>query len=318
MTDVPTYRHDLGNGMYLNAFSLDPSINESRLAEIVSSADGKAGVNQFAVPTITHTQHLNSIGELTLEPLDGAYQVPEPLRAYRQAIQKDWDSKKRFNGPVLIAQGEIRTPLKVVQGGYYDFAATKLSDEPAKLLPEIYAQGKTIEQILVENGISPEARAKYFGLAHLMWPSKGSDFLMVERAKGMGIASSTDANRLIATPGSTPDLVLNKLGLDKGLGVREYWDYHLADEMQDEFHLNKGDFWVSSVDLFEDTKLIPFGTVNIRTKLSTEEIAKGAFGDPRVLKEHAILYGMPRQAIPAFLQRFPIFPATATALDYII
>lgn len=316
MTQIPQYRHDLGNGLYLNAFSLDPNIGQEKLEEIVQSADGKAKANQAEVPSITRTEHLNSLAELTLEPQEGEYQVPKPLRAYREAIQKDGDSKGRFNGPVLITTGEIKVPLKVVQGGYYDFAATKLAEEPAKLLPEFYQQGKTVEDILVENGFSTEARAKYFGLGHLMWPSNGEEFLMVERAKGMGIASSTDDVRVIATPGSTPDLVLNKPGLKKsGFGVKEYWSYHLAEEMKDEFHLKWGDFWVGSLDLFEDRRMIPFGTVNIHTEMPISGIAKNAYGDPRVLKEHTIIYGMPKEAISVFLERFPVFEGVATAIN---
>ena len=218
-----------------------------------------------------------------------------------------------------MTTGDIRVPLKVIQGGYYDFAATKLADEPAKLLPEFYPAGKTVLDILRDNQISPEARAKYFGLAHLMYPSNGEEFLLVERAKGMGIASSTDDNRLVATPGSTPDLVLNKPGLTKpGFGVKEYWSYHLAEEMKDEFHLKWGDFWVGSIDLFEDRDLIPFGTINMETGMSVADIARGAFGDPRVLKEHTIVYGMQREAIPVFLDKFPVFPAVGRSLELVL
>lgn len=307
-----TYRHDLGSGAYLDAYSLDPSLDRDRLAEIVRTTDGKANQDLASLAnSIIPTEHI-SLLDLRLEIQEGNYQVPEPLRAYREAIQRDWDSKGRFNGPVLIATGEIENPLRVIQGGYYDFAATKLSDEPGKLVPDVYPPGKTVEKILTENGFSADDRARYFGLAHLMWPSDGNEFLLVQRAKGMGIAPDC-----VATPGSTPDLVLNKPGLKKrGFGVREYWSYHMAEEMKDEFKLKWGDFYLGSMVLFDDKKSIPFGAVDIHTKLSSEEIARGAFGDPRVLKEHTIVYSMSPNTIPLFLERFPIFPSVARAMDY--
>lgn len=307
------YRYDLGRGLYLDAFSLDPNLDESRLAEIVATSDGKFNPKALAVAraTIRKTDSLQSLSELTLEPLEGVYTVPEPLIAYREAIQADWDNKGRFNGPVLIATGEIRAPLRVRQGGYYDFAATKMTDVPAKLLPEVYESGKTVEDILRHNGISTETRAKYFGMAHLMHLSNGDEFLLVLRAKGMGIADN-----VIATPGSTPDLVLNKPGLIKpNFGIREYWSYHLAEEMKDEFHLGWGDFWVGSIDLYEDKKSIPFGAVNIHTELSSKEISQKAYGDPRVLKEHNIVFGIPRETLPQVLKRFQIFPSVSIALE---
>jgi len=318
MIQVPTYRHDLGRGLYIDAFSLDPELTSDKLSEIVCTTDGKGKlVSKKVSSEIRHMAHLDSLFELTFDYLGllgDLYQVPECLREYRESIQADWDSKGRFNGPVIIVQGELKNPLRVVQGGHYDFAATKLSDEPGKLLPNKYPQGKTVEDILVANGMSIEERARYFGLAHLMWPSNGKEFLLVRRAKGMGIADD-----VISTPGSTPDLVLNKPGLKKpGFGVKEYWSYHLAQEMKDEFHLLWGDFWLGGLDLYEDDLMTPFGAINIFTELSIAEIARQAYDDPRVLKEHDILYSMTPETIPTFLERFPVYPAVVKALELVL
>jgi len=314
MTNTISYRHDLGKGLYLDAFSLTSEIDSNKLQGIVSSIDGKANQDLEALSkTVIQTDQVGSIKDLKLEPREGNYQVPAPLKPYRDAIQKDWDSKGRFNGPVIIATGDIKVPIRVIQGGYYDFAATKLADQPAKLVPDVYREGQTVEDVLNEHGVSIEERAKYFGFAHMMWPLDGKEFLLVQRAKGMGIAGDC-----ISTPGSTPDLVLNKPGLKKsGFGIDEYWSYHFAEEMKDEFHLLWGDFWIGDIPLFEDKRMIPFGAVNIHTQLSAKEIAEKAYGDPRVLKEHTVLYSMTPETISTFLQRFPVFPNIATVIDRI-
>ena len=309
-----TYKHDLGEGLYLTAFAIDPEINRDKLRAIVSSLDGKPNDLEALSGTIVRTDRVRSIQDLQLEPVSGAYKVPKPLERYRRGIKEDWDKKGRFNGPVLIATGEIVNPLKVIQGGYYDYAATKLTDEPAKLLPEDYPAGKIVEDILNDNGIDLNQRARYFGFSHLMWPSNGKEFLLVQRAKGMGIAGDC-----ISTPGSTVDVVLNSPRLKKSrFSIRDYWSYHFAEEMKDEFNLRWGDFWTGVINLFDDKKMIPFGAINIITELSTEEIARRAFGDPRILKEHTVLYSMQQKAIPTLLQRYPIFPSVAKSLDIIL
>jgi len=316
MSGLAHYRHDLGNGMYFDAFSLSPEISESRLKEVARDLDGKANLNLSELKKIiVKKASVAGLGGLEITASEkGGYSVPEPLKAYREAIAKKWDSEGKFNGPVLIVDGELKVPLKVMQGGYYDFATTKLKDIPAKLLPEVYPEGKTVGDILVDNGISLEERARYFGLAHLMWPSEGKEFLLVQRAKGMGIAADC-----VSTPGSTPDVQIKKLGLKKPeFGMNHYWSYHLAEEMKDEFKLKWGDFWTGKIDFFEDSKAIPFGAVEIITPLPTSEIAEQAYGDSRVLKEHTILYSMNREAIHAFLQRIPVLYSLIPVLSELL
>ena len=94
MVEQAAYRHDLGNDLYLDAFSIDPNISTERLEEILRSADRKAKPSQSVLNTIIHTQHLCSIDELTLYPHEGLYSVPEPLKPYRKAIQEDWIQKE--------------------------------------------------------------------------------------------------------------------------------------------------------------------------------------------------------------------------------
>ncbi len=312
MPEQAVYEHDIGDGQFLSAFSLDPGIDKEGLVKIVTSMDGKASQDAAALSeTITRTDYADSLSGLTLEVDENDYHVPAILAAYREAIGRKWDNEGKFNGPVLIATGEIKFPLKVAQGGYYDFAATRLAEVPAKLLPCAYQQGKTVEDILNEEGIDINQRARYFGLAHLIWPSNGEEFLLVQRAKGMGIAADC-----ISSPGSTPDIVLKKPGLKKpGFGVKEYWSYHFAEEMADEYKLKWGDFWVEDTHLFDDKKSIPFGAVNITTNLSVREISQKAYGDARVLKEHNILYKVNPEAFSVFLKKFPVFPAIAHVIS---
>lgn len=309
------YRHDLGNGLHLDVFSLDPNIDENGLVKTVISMDGKANPNSYSSATdMVLKEHIKHLSELKIEVSDKKYSVPEPLKAYREAIGKKWDSEGKFNGPVMIVEGEVRLPLRVMQGSYYDFAATRLTEQPAKLLPEIYEAGKTVEDILRENGISLEQRARYFALSHLMRPSEGREFLLVQRAKGMGIARDC-----VSTSGSTPDVYLNKPGLKKpGFGIEFWWSHHFAEEMQEEFKLKWGDFWVNDMYIFDDKKSIPHGAVQITTPMSTKEIAQGAYGDAKVLKEHCILYSMAPEAVNLFLERFPVFPAVYMGLKKVL
>lgn len=307
-----SYKHDIGKGLFVNAHSLSPDIDAHILQGIVCSLDGKAR-HDFSdlQKTIVQTDYLESMEGLRLVVHEGAYQVPASLRQYREAVGKKWESEGKFNGPVLIATKDIKFPLNVIQGGYFDYAATRLNEEPAKLLPNEYPAGKTVEAILAETGFKNEDRARYFGMAHLIWPSNGDEFILVQRAKGMGIAADC-----LSSPGSTPDIDLSKPGIKKpGFGIRDYWSHHFAEEMNEEFHLKWGDFWLGGIPVFDDAKSCPFGAANIFTDISARQISERAYGDPRVLKEHSIIYSMPTEAMRVFLQRFPVFPSVARVMD---
>ena len=57
---------------------------------------------------------------------------------------------------------------------------------------------------------------------------------------------------------------------------------------------------------------------NHLTSMSSEKIAQRACGDKRVLEEHALLYSMNLEAVPTFLQKFPIYPGTYFFLKNIL
>ncbi|MEK6859640.1 MAG: hypothetical protein AABX54_02385 [Nanoarchaeota archaeon] len=320
------YRQDLGDEMHFEAFSLDPNINDEGLAGIVNDLANKPKPNQELVDAVIRKGSVRWIGDIELNIArnpDGNvkhYEVPAPLREYRKALGESLDAKAKinpniFNGPVIVAEGEIKNPLRVMQGDYYDFSATKLNASPGDLVPMHYKQGKTVEQVLADAGLGPETRERYFGLAHLMWPSNGQQFLLVQRAKGMGIAADC-----LATPGSTPDIVLDKPGLGKpGFGIREYWSYHIAEEMKDEFALKWGDFWIDGIGLYDDLKTVPFGAINIYSEMSVKQIAQGIYNAKpavrdRVLTEHNIVFSVPTEAVPKFLERFPVFYSLYTPI----
>lgn len=317
-----TYRQDLGNGMHFEAFSLDPEMDDSGLVKIVTGLAEKSRPPQEQVDSVVRKGSVQWLNNLELEAVRDAkgnvvnYKVPAPLREYREAIGETWSKSGKFNGPVIIVDGEVRNPLRVMQGGYFDFAATRLDAKPADLAPICYEKGKTVENILADAGLGPETRARYFGFAHLMWPSNGKELLLVNRAKGMGIAADC-----LSTPGSTPDIVLAKPGLKKpGTDVKGYWSWHVGQEMQEEFALKWADFWVEGVTLYDDTKTIPFGAMNLYTEMSAKDIAQGIYrAKPserdRVLTEHNVIFGMPTEAIPSFLERFPVFPGVTKVLN---
>ncbi|MBS3075000.1 hypothetical protein J4429_00915 [Candidatus Pacearchaeota archaeon] len=331
------YRQDLGSEMDFEAFSLDPKMDKEGLAKIVNGLAEKPRPSQEQVESVIRTGSVQWMPNLELEAirdLDGKvvnYQIPNPLREYRKALGRSLDEKAKtnpmiFNGPVIVAEGEIKNPLRVMQGQYYDFSATQLGNKPADLLkdknaqltPGVYPEGKTVENILRDAGLPLEARERYFGFAHLMWPSDGKEFILVNRARGLGIAADC-----LSTPGSTPDLFLDKPGLKRGIpgfGIKEYWSYHMGQEMLEEFALKWGDFWVEGITLYDDTRTIPFGAINIYTEMSAKQIAQGIYhAKPserdRVLKEHNVIFGMPAEAIPHFLERFPVFPGVTKVLN---
>ena len=52
--------------------------------------------------------------------------------------------------------------------------------------------------------------------------------------------------------------------------------------------------------------------MNIYTEMSVEQIAKGVYNAKpedrnRVLKEHNVIFGVPSESVPKFLERFPVF-----------
>lgn len=305
--NIPSLRYELGNGHCMEVFSLDPSINSDGI--ISKLKESKVNFKESPAPPVEviKKHHVQSLLDLSFVNSYRSYDVPDSLKLYRKALEVKLDGEGKHNGPVMLVTGELVNPIETSKGGYYDYMATRVDERPGLLLPDNYDSRKTVEDILTEEGIPLNRRARFLGMMHLIRLNRGKEIMFVHRAKGMGIASDC-----ISTSGSTPDLVLDREGLKKrGFGIKEYWSYHIAEEMTDEFNLQWGDFWAEDVTLFDDPRTIPFGAVNIYTPLSASEIANRAYGNSRVLKEHNMIYVMNQETIPAFLDRFAVFPPAA-------
>lgn len=147
------YKHDLGKGLSLNAYAVDPSINESALKEIVSSKDGTRDPKLQPQDSI-FVARVNSINDLKIKVLEGTYKVPEQLQAYRDALGFQWDAKNRRPGPVLIVDKILQHPIKGYPGTFYDFGATKLDAVPYKLEHELNVLNKIPKDSLIWRAFS--------------------------------------------------------------------------------------------------------------------------------------------------------------------
>ncbi len=139
MVEQATYRHDLGNGLYLDAFSLDPNLGQERLEEIVRFKDGKVQPDlQGYISGVDYIGYIRTLSEIGVVPVDESYQVPQQLRAYRNALAQKLDARGQFNGSIAIIQPPLQIPIKFFrEGRYYDYQATALNDVPGNLLPEL-------------------------------------------------------------------------------------------------------------------------------------------------------------------------------------
>ena len=132
-----TYKHHLGGGIYFEAFSVDPNLTEEDLTKLVSSKDGTAQLDSDSINGVRHAGTVEQFDDLeVILNLEKTYFVPKQLQAYRDAVGKKSDAKGRYNGPVAIVDGAVEIPLRLFQGGYYDFIATKLQSIPHELVPE--------------------------------------------------------------------------------------------------------------------------------------------------------------------------------------
>lgn len=395
MTPQPAeYHHDLGNGMSLSAYAVDPDLDGNALKEIVESQRGDSRpVIQSLEGDISVVGHFNSLRDLRVETSDKPYQVPEQLRAYRDALGIKLDAEGKFSGPIAPVVGPTKIPLKLCRGGYYDFIATQLEQVPADLLPELvggrvkdlfidrfkhargeeerfltryspelierfqdgtlerfaenrgcgegeirllrdrkieellnahdrlvsgvfdieikqikalekarYPAGRTIEELMPEWGMENKDRARYIGFAFLMATRNGEEMSLVQRAKGMGVAPDC-----MSSPGSTP-------GFPDSDSARFYED-HIAEEMNEEYDLRKGDFDINKISLLDFWRDMPFGAVEIVTPFSTKELAQKIYGKQKAIEEHPVLYGLKPEAIGALLDNFDVFPGVALTLN---
>jgi len=308
MAKVVTYTHPLGAGQ-LQAFAIDPKITESELIRMVTSKDG---TSKFSLANLSqdifYKAKVQSVEDLHFQVLDEPYQVPEKLRAYREALESKMTAEGKFNGPIAVVEGDIGISMKLRRGGYFDFLATKLEVVPANLAPDKYPAKATIEQLMKEYGIPNESRARYLGFAFLMLPQDGKEFQLVQRAKGMGVAADC-----IASSGSTPPF--SEDFFSSGFNFSEFYADHIAQEMQEEFKMSDEDFRLGQGFLIDDKKTMPHIGWMIKTPLSTEAMAERILGNPESIKEHPVLYSILPSSIPEFLKRFDMWPSVSFLTD---
>ena len=132
------YQHDLGKGLSLKAYAVDPSINEQALRQMVSSKDGtRDPISKLKTPDSIFVARVPSIDNLEVEVLKGNYAVPEQLQAFREALGFQWDAAGRYAGDVLIVDKTLQHPIRGHPGVFYDWAATDLDKVPYKLELEL-------------------------------------------------------------------------------------------------------------------------------------------------------------------------------------
>ncbi len=296
------YKYDLGKGITLEAFSVDPALSENDLAALLSSKDGTAQPDLEGIKRdISYIGSVDSFNDIEVRlNLEKKYEVPSQLQAYREAVGKTSDAKGRYNGPVALFDGPVSMLLCLFQGGYYDFIATKLKAIPHDLVPDEYPAGKTISELFTEWGINTEERARYLGFAHLMLANNGTEVCFVQRAKEMAIAPDC-----ISVSGSTPNPTLSPQ-----FNFQQYCEEHIQAEMEEEFNLNPSEFHIGGVHVFDDKKEAPFAALEITTPLTTRVLAERIYGNTQAIKEHPVIYSMPREGVDILLERFPVFPST--------
>ncbi|MAG02062.1 hypothetical protein CMI42_01890 [Candidatus Pacearchaeota archaeon] len=305
MVEVPTYQHKLDDNHVLNAYSIDPSIGSQELESLVRDNDG-IGNDPDKAKEISLVRKFDSFDDFDFVVVEGRYEVPEQLRAFREAIGKEYDNKGRYNGPVAIVDGSVELPLKLKQGGFYDYAATKLGAIPAELLPDSYPADKANGELFEEWGIPNDERAKYLGHAYLMLTNNGKELTLVQRAKGMAVAGDC-----MGVAGSTPNPNFSEHGFD----YVNYVKGHVNDEMMEEFKLGPDDFSVSGIYLFNDKRNMPFCALEINTSLSGEDLASRIHGDPGAIKEHPVIYSIDSSYAREFVNRFPVFESIVSMLQ---
>jgi len=307
-----SYRHDLGKGLYLDSYSIDPNIGESELVKIVSSKDGSADpALELPAPHIYLIDHLSSFGELKVDVVDTLYAVPPVLQPYRAALGVKLDSmtypngkKKYHNGNIAVVDSPVKMPIRLHKGGYYDFKATQLDAVPGDLLPDVYPASKTLEELMPEYEITNNQRARYLCLAFIMLPNNGKEVSLVQRAKDLGIAADC-----MAVSGGTPPF--REDFLRQGFNFQEFYEDQIAEEMKEEYSLQGDEFNITCMYVLEDERILPHVAVEIVTPLTTRELAQRNYGNKKTIEEHPVLYGMKTEAINTLIARFNQLPSVA-------
>ena len=302
---IISYR--LKDGLVLDAYSLVPGMREDELRQSLREKDKPTNIDleEIAKDTIFKTR-VNNVEGLGITFSGTEYKLPEQLQPARDEFGRVKADAGWYNGKVMVAEWDVGTPLKVSQGGYFDFMVSKLGAVPGELLPDQYPKKVPVETLFEEWGVNFQKRCKYVGIAYNLSTENGRDLCLVQRAKGLGIAADC-----IALPGSTPNPDFSEEGFD----INKYLSEHIVDEMAEEFKLNPGEFNVNGIYLFDDLKQVPFLAVDVKTPLQTSEIARRSYGDKNAIKEHPTLYSVSKANIKGILNGLPVFPPVSLVMD---
>ncbi|MBR9704344.1 hypothetical protein GOV12_02955 [Candidatus Pacearchaeota archaeon] len=314
--NIPHYRYDLGQGMYVDCFSIDPEIGTHQLEEMLREKDGTGVDPKTLAPNFKEYGSFQSFNDLKIRFSTDSYMVPSGFDEHRDAIGEHFDNQfkivdgkkvnKYKNGPVGLVDGEVSVPLELFRGGYYDFKATELSCVPSDF-SDNYPHGKTIEDFFNENGLNHTHRARYLGITYLLTTDSGENISTIHRQKGLLVAPDC-----IATPGSTPpyDIKFSEPDFD----FHRFYSDHIAQEMHEEFKLSPNEFEIKGIRLLDEPRFIPYFAVEVNTKLPSTRVVKRIHGNKDAISEHPIAYFANRPSTQEFINRFPVFPGCQFAL----
>jgi hypothetical protein len=303
----PYIKYDLGKGLFVDSYSIDPEFSCSRLEEMLKEKDNKESNQKNIDSNFRDLGYFDSFNDLNIEFLDRTYSVPGFLETYRKALGEYFDKKGKFNGPVALVNGALDIPLRLFKGGYYDFKATELSAVPSQICKD-YPEAKTNKELFKLNEIDENSRARYLGITYILSTDNQEKICTIHRQKGLLVAPDC-----IATPGSTPPYKddFNKPGFD----FNDFYLEHISQEMNEEFLLNKDEFKVRGFRLIDEPSFIPYFAVEVDSSIGSKDIAQRLYKNESAISEHPVLYFSDIPSTKEFINRFPIFPGCKFALD---
>jgi len=292
------YEREVGN-LVLTAFSLDPKISIDDIVKLVRLRDVPIDLSQAAQqrPII---KELSSIDELSLNVLEERYEVPEEFRYLRQSLEERLVLEGKTNGPVIIVSDPIQHPLKVKQGGYFDFQATSVE------IPEV-------RNIMEEYDTPVTKLARYLGFGYFVRSGGGQEVLFVHRSPNVGIVKD-----VMSLNGSTP--AFNDNFYRQGFDINGYLTGHIEDKMKADFGLDRGEFSIGMCYLMDEVGgNNPIVAMEIQTQLSAKEIAGRVYQREATIKKHPIIYALSDkgeyQDLLNSLVRLPMYPHAAHVVD---
>tara|TARA_Y100000034_G_C6856569_1_gene389333 strand:- start:246 stop:1139 length:894 start_codon:yes stop_codon:yes gene_type:complete len=292
----------------LTAYSIDPDMNGEELEKIVSghrlSVKGKSPIDlNQAANRVRFVREVGRFEDLQIQASFDKYEVPEQLKPYRDRVVLG------FSDSVLIPiNGDLDIPIKAVKGEYRDFRSTQMSRIPSEEVPDTYEDGKTIEELLPEWGLSYRDLGRCFGVAHVLRVSGGDAISMVYSGDVDVYANS------IGLSGSTPGFP-EKFNQEE-FSYDEFFKEHLDGEMREEFNLSPNNYRVNGVKLFDAIEDKPIFCVDMVTDLSIEELVRGAYGMPDPLKEHSIILSTDRKGMASVMRGFDIPEIDSVILSF--